>query len=243
MKVRIKLGILGHLPHAKDIVKIKDWNSKLFEITAVDTYNFGGCSDGPNWEFLDANIEKELPEFDDADILIMITNVPLEDDYFVRRFQNNKICITYSGMSDILIYNDIPLKNLLLRLLYSAALVYKKHGRIPLMREFKFTHDDPRGCIFDMNGADKKDIIYSTNKPEICNSCVESFVNNNEKNNCVKPKLIKKVQIELQKINKGLYFEITDRVKKHPIITILVSSLAAITLDIIAHLIYANFIN
>lgn len=143
-------------------------------------------------------------------------------------------------MSDILIYNDIPLKNLLLRLLYSAALVYKKHGRIPLLTEMKFTHDDPRGCIFDMNGADKKDIIYSTNKPEICNSCVESFINNNAKNNSVKPKLIIKIQEELQKINKGLYFEITDHIKKHPIIAIVFSSFAAIILDIIAHFIYAK---
>lgn len=240
MKVKIRLGILGHLPHSSEIIKIKDWNSKLFEITSISSYNFTGCSDGPNWEFLDANIEKELPERSEEDILIMITNVPLEDDYFVRRFPNNRICITYSGMSDILIYNDIPLKNLLLRLLYSASLVFKKYDRIPLISEVKFTHDDPRGCIFDMNGADKKDIIYSTNKPEICNSCVESFINNNIKNNSVKAKLINKVQLELQKINKGLYFEIADHIKKHPIIAIIFSSFAAITLDIIAHFIYAS---
>jgi hypothetical protein len=240
MKVKIELGILGHLPHASEIIKIKDWNSKLFEITSINSYNFVGCSDGPNWEFLDANIEKELPERAEADILVVITNVPLEDDYFVRRFSNNRICITYSGMSDILIYNDIPLKNLLLRLLYSASLVHKKHGRIPLMSEIKFTHDDPRGCIFDMNGADKKDIVYSTNKPEICNSCEESFVNNNAKNNSVKAKVIDKIQIELQQINKGLYFEMADYVKKHPIFAIVFSSLAAITLDVIAHFIYVK---
>lgn len=240
MKVKIKLGILGHLTHSSDIIKIKNWSSKLFEITSVENYNFVGCSDGPNWEFLDTNIEKEFPDRGDEDILIMITNVPLEDDYFVRRFSNNKICITYSGMADILIFNDIPLKNLLLRLLYSAALVFKKHGYIPLMDEMKFTHDDPRGCIFDMNGADKKDIIYSTNKPEICSSCVESFINNNAKNNSVKAKLIDKIQIELQKIDKGLYYEIKDHVKKHPIFAIIFSSIAAITLDIIAHFIYAK---
>jgi hypothetical protein len=239
MKVKIKLCILGHLPHLSEILKIEKWNSSIFEITGVNSLNFAGCSDGPNWEFLDNNIEKELPPNADADILIVVTNVPLQDDYFVRRFSDNRICITYSGMSDILIFNDIPLKNLLLRLLYSATLVYKSQGnRIPLLSEIKFTHDDPRGCIFDMNGADKKDIVYSTNKPEICNSCVDSLINNHVANNSVDEALIIETQKELKRINKGLYFKITDRIKKHPIITIVISSLVALSIDLISHFIY-----
>lgn len=242
MKVKIKLSILGHLPHLPEILKIKEWDSSIFEITSVNSVNFAGCSDGPNWEFLDANIESELPSKEDADILIVVTNVPLQDDYFVRRFSGNRICITYSGMSDILIFNDIPLKNLLLRLLYSASLVYKSQGnRIPLLSEIKFTHDDPRGCIFDMNGADKKDIIYSTNKPEICNSCVDSLINNHVESNSVDEKLISDTQKELKRINKGLYFKITDRIKKHPVITIVISSLVALSIDLLSHVIYEYF--
>ena len=114
------------------------------------------------------NIEKQLPQRDNADLLLAVTNVPLQDSYFARRFTDNRICMTYNSMTEILKLDNIPLENLMLRVLYSISFVYKRYGnRIPSMTEqTNFTHDETRGCIFDMNG-NKTDVIYSLNKPQI----------------------------------------------------------------------------
>ncbi len=242
MKVKIKLAILGHFPHSLDINKVNNWRSELFEITKVDKYNIVGDSDGFNWEFLDNNVEQQLPDRENADVLIAFTNVAIEDNYFARRFTDNRICVSYNDITEILNYNDIPLENLLLRVLYSASFVYRRYGkRVPLMTEHtNFTHDETRGCIFDMVGI-KTDIIYSTYKPQICGSCIQTLTNNPNANNRIENNMIDKVQLELKKLDKGRYYQIADWIKKHPIWAITISSLTAITLGIIGSMI-ASFI-
>ncbi|MHC5783305.1 hypothetical protein [Aliivibrio fischeri] len=39
-----------------------------------------------------------------------------------------------------------------------------------------FTHDDTRGCIYDMNGV-KEDVTSSCHKPIICEECCERMRN------------------------------------------------------------------
>ena len=88
--------------------------SDLFEITGeISAFNIDGDSDGSEWEFLDRNIEAQLPNRDGADILLAVTYVPLQDKYFVRRFSDNRVCMTYYVMADILKFDNIPLENLL----------------------------------------------------------------------------------------------------------------------------------
>ena len=240
MKVKIKIDILGHLPHSSEIESIKNWRSDLFEITRVDKYDIVGSSDGADWSFSDKNIEKQLRGRDGSDVLIAVTNVPLQDGYFARGFSDDRLCITYFGMSEILTFNDIPLENLLLRVLYAVAFVYRRSGNtIPSINVWSsFTHDDTRGCVFDMDGANKADVIYSTNKPQLCSSCVQSLTNNPVANNRIEKNLIEKVQVELLGIDKGLYYEIADWIKRHPVYAIIISSLTAITLEVISHFVY-----
>lgn len=240
--VNIKLAILGHFPHMSDIEKIKSWKSVLFKIVEVNKYNIVGDSDGLYWEFLDENVERQLPPRGNADVLIAVTNVPIEANYFARRFTDNRVCISYNGMTEILNYNNIPLENLLLRVLYSVSFVYRRYGnRVPLMTEkTNFSHDETRGCVFDMNGI-KTDIIYSTYKPQLCASCIQALTNNRVAANRVENNLIDKVQKELLKINKGLYFQIADFIKQHPIYSIIISALTAIILGAVGSVI-ASFI-
>lgn len=47
--------------------------------------------------------------------MIVITNVPLEGNYFARRFSDNRVCLTYYEMVDILTIYNISLENLILR--------------------------------------------------------------------------------------------------------------------------------
>ena len=240
--VTIKLAIWGHFPHKSEIEKIKNWKSDLFRITTINYYNIVGDSDGPNWEFLDETVEDQLPPRGDADVLVAVTNVPIQDNYFARRFSDYRVCVSYSGMTEILNYNNIPQRNLLLRILYSVSLVYKRFGdRIPLMTEItNFTHDETRGCIFDMDGI-KTDIIYSTHKPQLCGACIHDLTNNPIAANRIEVDLINKIQLELKKINKGLYYQITDFIKRYPVWSIVISSITAILLGTVGSIL-ASFI-
>lgn len=233
-KIKIKIAFLGHLPHSLDTQKIKNWKSDLFEIlTPIDTYTITANSDGSDWEYTDEVIQKQLPQRRDADILLIVTNVPIQNNYFARRFPDNRICITYNEMAKILKDDNIPLENLMLRVLYSVSFLYKKYNRIPLMSEnTNFTHDETRGCIFDMDGI-KTDTIYSTNQPQICHSCVESLtVSRVEKN------LIDSVQKELKKIKKGLYYQIADFVKTKPILSFIITLLLAFMINLSSNFAY-----
>jgi hypothetical protein len=145
-------------------------------------------------------------------------------------------------MTEILNYNDIPLENLLLKVLYSVSFVYRRYGnKLPEMSEHaNFTHDETKGCIFDMDGI-KSDIIYSTYKPQLCSSCIHSLTNNPIAANRISNNMIDTVQTELKKLNKGLYYQLADWIKRNPIWAIVISSTTAIILGTIGSII-ASFI-
>jgi hypothetical protein len=232
-KIKIKLVFLGHVPYTLDIGKIENWKSELFElIRPIDYYSITKDSDGPYWQFSDQCIDSQLPDSFDGDILIAVTNVPIQNNYYARRVSNNRICLTYHEMSEILRNYNIPLENLIFRVMYSASLVFKRYGnRVPESIEItNFSHDETRGCIFDMNGI-KSEIIYSTNRPQLCTSCIEVL-----KNEKVESNLIIQIQRELRKIRKSLYYQITDLIKDFPILAIVITSITAILLGTIGSL-------
>ena len=107
-KVKIRLILLGHIPYAFDMQKIKKWKSALFELSdSIDTFNIIDNSDGAEWEYTDSNIERQLPPRNDENILLAVTNVPVENNYLVRIFTDNRICMTYSNMIEILSSSNI----------------------------------------------------------------------------------------------------------------------------------------
>lgn len=232
-KVKIKLIILGQLPVDLDKIKLTHWKSDIFELVGqIDNYTITNNADGPSWEFTDGNLKTQLPETFDGDFLIAMTHVPLENNYYARRFTNNRICMTFYEMADILNLSNIPIENLVYRLLYSYVLIYKRHGnRIPLEEEITtFTHDETRGCLFDMNGI-KSDIIYSTNNPIICDSCVQRLTIER-----VPINTINKVKEEVMGIKKDMYYRLADIIKKYPILTIVLSTISALLIGIIGSL-------
>lgn len=232
-KVKIKLIILGQLPVDLDKIKLTKWKSDVFELVGqIDNYTITNNADGPSWEFTDENIETQLPDTFEGDFLIAMTHVPLEDNYYARRFTNSRICMTFYEMADILNLSNIPIENLVYRLLYSYVLIYKRHGnRIPSRDEITtFTHDETRGCLFDMNGI-KSDIVYSTNKPIICDSCVQRLTTER-----VPINTINKIKEEVKEIKKGMYYRLADLVKKYPIWTLVLSTISALLIGTIGSL-------
>jgi hypothetical protein len=233
-KKKIKLVVLGHLPYSLNLKKVESWTSEIFEVQKdTMTLNIDGKSDGNNWCFTDESLDKQIPQRNNAeDIIIAITNVPLEFNYYVRRFKDNRVCLTYYEMADILQSKNIPLENLLLRFLYSTTIIFKySNSKLPLSANvLSYFHDDTRSCIFDFNGI-KSDVVYSLNKPIICHSCIEKYTTKEQSR--IENELIIKISKEIKLIKKSMYYQIVDFVKIYPILSLIFSSIFAIVLGTI----------
>ncbi len=218
------------MPSEFDKRKIKNWNSALFSIVGdIENYSLTKDSDSYGWAFTDASLEQILPEQFSSDFLIAIVNVPLKYNWYSRRLSRNRVVFTFHEIKDILSHSNIPLENAVFRLLYAYTFLYKRSGkRIPLSEELtNFTHDETRGCLFDMNGI-KADIVYSLHEPIICSDCVERL--RNEK---VSNETISKAQKEITAIKKPLFYRILSFVRKHPIWSMIISAISAIILGAI----------
>ena len=241
--ITIKLITIGHLPANFNKRKIEKWKTKLFKIDGnIENYSLPTNSDGINWEFSDENLKHVIPKFNNCDFTIAIVNVPLEDNYYARRIDNNVGIITFHEIKEILEDNNIPLENIILNVIYAYILVYLKFNRvIPVIIDTRsFTHDETRGCLFDMTGI-KSDVIYSCHNPIICSQCLESL-----KNDRVSLDNLNVAQKEIRKIKKDQFYIILDFIKKHPMISIIISSFTAIILgtigSIIASIIFEKYL-
>lgn len=233
-KVRIKLATIGHMPLNFSTSKIKKWNSSTFEIVeGIDSYTLNCDSDGYNWEFSDQLVKEQLPKKFNADFMIAIVNVPIEDNWYSRRLGNNQIVFTFNEIKEILDCSNIPIENVIYRILYAYTLLYRRaENRIPDFGEVTgYTHDETRGCLFDMNGI-KTDLIASCHEPIICDECQVKLGNER-----VSKSDIDSSKKEIKKIKKDLYFRILGGVKKHPVWALVLSSIFAVSLGVTSSLI------
>lgn len=238
-KVKIKLASIGHLPIGFQPKKILRWKSSTFEVVGeFDNFALRCDSDGPDWEFSDELVKSQIPKKFDADFMIAIVNVRIQDNWYSRRLGNNQVVFTFHQISEILEHYNIPIENVIYRLLYAYTLLYKRSGdKIPDFGEAPgFTHDETRGCLFDMNGI-KTDLVASCDKPIICDECQERL-----KQEKVSNLLIESTQKEIRGIRKNLYYQALDFVKKHPLWSLALSSILALVIgtagSVIASFIY-----
>jgi len=181
-----------------------------------------------------------------TDFSIWITFVPLEDNYFVRRLSSNRVVLSYFEMYDILKKELIPVENLLLRTIYRHIIIfYKYRNSIPshkITPNIPFIHDDTRGCLFDMC-ANKADVIFFLNKPDICKHCDTGITSTDENTERVGGNRVKQIRKECsEKIKRGSYYKIVGLIQENPIRSLLLSALFGILLNIIAAVIYNFFI-
>lgn len=226
-KVKIKLVSIGHLPLEFQSKKVESWKSSTFEVVGkIDNFALRCDSDGYDWEFSDALVKEQLPVNTDADFMIAIVNVPIEDNWYSRRLGDNQVVFTFHQISEILEHYNIPLENVIYRLLYAYTLLYRRAGNtIPDFGEAPgFTHDETRGCLFDMNGI-KTDLVVSCHNPKVCDECQERL-----KQERVSQSDIDNTQKDIKRIKKDLYYRILGLVKKHPIGTLVFSSIFALFL-------------
>lgn len=226
-KTRITVATFGHMPADFGRQKIKEWASSVFDIVdGIESYSLTCDSDGYGWEFTDKNLEKVLPNKFNGEFLIAIVNVPIEANWYSRRLSANRVVFSFHEIKEILRVSNVPLENVIYRLLYAYTLLYKRSGnRIPETAEHtNFTHDETRGCLFDMNGI-KTDVVYSCHNPTICSDCMERL--RREK---VSDETIAQCQNEIRRIRKAMFYRITDFIKKHPLWSLVISGVTAIIL-------------
>ena len=226
----IKLVSIGYLPSEFNRKKISQFSSSLFKVVgSIDNLALRCNADGSQWEFSDDLVRKQMPpQPNGADFMIAIVNVPLENNWYSRRLGNNQIVFTFHEIKEILQQANIPLENVIYRLLYAYTFAYIRSGnQIPEFHEMtNFTHDEARGCLFDMNGI-KTDLVASCHNPIICEQCKERL-----RRDQVAEDDIKSAEKEIKKIRKDLYFRILGSIKRHPIITLVISSIFAFTLSV-----------
>lgn len=235
--INIKIVTLGLIPHRVDLKKIKSYRSKILSIDqSIDNFDLIGSPEGEDWTWLDNQLEEIIPVFNSNDLTIILTNVPLELNYYARRLSSNRVLLTFHEVSAILESARIPLFNLVLRVLYAYTIVYYSNGnRIPRNFEITdFAHDYTRGCLFDMNGI-KVDIIHSCHKPVLCPECTLKFENHGNRISKNKIALFKK---EIDKIQKQRIDRALDFVRNKPIISLIISALTTITLGFLGALLY-----
>jgi len=258
-KIKIKIGIIGYLPFDFNEKRIENLKSPEFEIIGSITKlkRFNREADIPIGEILIVNNEKKnnlfgysdvvleeelIKNSNGADFYIWITYVPLQDNYFVRRLNSNVVVLSYFQMYDLLKTELIPVESLLLRTIYRHIIIYWKYEKIipSHKNELKLSliHDDTRGCMFDACG-NKADVLFFLNEPDICDECVRKIedlgtfrVGDNH---------ISQIKKEFSKIKKGRYYKIIAFVKANPIISIILSALFGLILDLIATWIYNIF--
>lgn len=215
--------------------KIAEYKSSLFEINSViDDYPLTCDSDIPDyWAFSDKLISEQLPSCNDADFLIAITSVPLQYDWYSRRLNENQVAFTFHMVKDFLKDENIPLENVVYRILYAYSLAYKRSGdRLPSYDDTPgFTHDETKGCLFDMNGL-KTDLIESCDKPIICKDCEHKLSTKK-----VPINLIEIVKKELKRIRKTRYYRWADFIKSHPILSLIISLFSVVLFGVLSSLI------
>ncbi|EOX8480732.1 hypothetical protein AIT98_004017 [Salmonella enterica subsp. indica] len=230
-KINIKVVTLGHIPASFDKNRILKWKSSYINIDkSIDDYSLTCDSDIEDWAFSDRLMSEQLPELKDHDFLIAITNVPLENNWYSRRLGNNRVLFTFHEIKSFLDYANIPLENAVLRVLYAYSMVYmKSNNTIPDYNSvIGFTHDETKGCLFDMNGI-KTDLIESCASPIVCRDCEHKFHGKN-----IPLNLIQGIRKEIKKIKKPLYYRWVDFVKSHPIISLIVSMGSVIILGMVS---------
>lgn len=237
-KIRIKLIAIGHLPINFQERKVLDWQSSTFEVSKeIESFSLTCNSDGPDWAFSDDLVKGQLPKEFDADFMVAIVNVPIEGNWYSRRLGNNQIVFSFYETKDILESCNIPIENAVYRMLYAYTLLYKgSGGRIPGIDEVPgFTHDETRGCLFDMNGI-KTDLAASCSNAIICVPCQERLRQERVSNH-----VIEAIRGEIKRIRKDLYYRAFDFIKKYPIWSLTLSSIFALALGVTGSII-ASFL-
>ena len=218
--MRLQIVILGSVP--KDVSQaVKRLKFDIVQFCPrVETFAFRGGADIEGWGYSDQIINQSVRNFD-ADLTLILTNVPLELNWYARRLGNARAVMTYFEMAEILQAEKIPLGNLIHRVVYAYYLMFVQNGNaLPDYHERSdLVHTDTRGCIFDMTGL-KNEIVHSCVSPILCDDCAT-----NMRRSGVSIESIADVRAALRRVNRGVYKSLHHQLARRPVVTFLIGSL------------------
>jgi len=225
-KIKVKIITVGYLIKPIDIQFLTNWKSNVIDVNPnIEEYKLPSNSDGRDWEFTDELLDKFISKRFEEDFTLAIVNVPIEDNYYTRRLTNNRVVATYFQVYEILRQENIPIENFIIHRIYTYSILFKKYGEIPLYNVSN-SHDETRGCLFDMNPY-KNDLIHSSEKPIICDDCYTK-----QSQEGVPTNFLSTIRKELKKIKKSTYHVIAGFVKEKPILAIIISFIFGLILNL-----------
>lgn len=232
--INVKLVVIGNLKYNLNFNYFKKRKSFLFniipEISKIT--NLEDAEGQSGFHYPDAQLNRLIRDDNNCDIIFAIGNFQLDCNYYLRIVRKNVAILSLFETGDLLRDDNLKIEDFIILRIYELTLIYLMSNNQLTDSAYDFAHDNPCGCLFDMNSY-KPDIIISTSKPILCNVCKNSM-NQSQLNSDVQKKLEK----ELKKIHKSLYFRIFDFIKSRPIISIIISSLFAIILGILSEYVY-----
>ncbi len=232
-KTQIKIVIIGHLRHSLDFKKIKQNKSSFFEICQIETINNIPSSENDNG-YLDITYSRKeteniLNNVNFEGIVLGIMNYRFDDNFYMHRSGDNKLCLSIADIDILLLNNGISLENFILKNIYEIVVFKNALNDLTSDDIYNLIHQDTRMCLFDMNG-DKYDVVYNTEKPIICDEC-KTFLNKKS----LPENFIKTLEKELKKIKKPLLCTVEIFIKKYPLLSILLTVLSTIIINLISN--------
>ncbi len=214
------------------MAQLEGWDSQIFRIQHRAAVGHLPDADGKNWEYTDAQLLGVLGAEQDSDVTLGLIGLPLEDNYYMRRLGDHVAVLSLYEMAEIVRYSGFSLEQYVLRNAYELVVLFIGNGKLIPTNYTTWTHDEVRGCLFDMNSS-KLDIVFSMDRPILCASCKMRLSSKQ-----VPADLVPALNRELRSIKKPLYLRMTDWVKDHLIISILLTAVSGITLNLIASIVY-----
>lgn len=222
--LNVKLIIIGHSDRVVNFDLVKKHKSKFFNFLDIERIN-NLPSPEKDHGYLDivytkAEIQKVMNDIQFDGLCVAIMNYQFDDNFYMHRVGTNKVCISIYGLENILNDKKISIENFIIKNIYEIFIFYKIVKNLTDNNEvYEFIHNDTRGCLFDLNG-DKRDIIYNTEKPIICDECKGKISKKSIPKN-----FLEDIQKELSRIDKPFIKKIENFISKYPLFSVLVTFL------------------
>ena len=225
----INLEISGYESKLK-IKKIKKIKSSIFEIVEIKPFQLN-LNESEIF-----NYKSYLIDQNENILNIIISPIDRNDNYFTYPLSKNNIYINSNDIFEYTEGTDVTPENFLLRFIYGFCLIYQYYGFAPDNVKitqndglFSTKKEDMEGCLMDLS-SNKNYILLFFNNPHI-----------SKRAKIILKKNISKItinQFEKEIINK--FIPLTIRVKnfvnKNKILSIIISFLIALFINILANI-------
>lgn len=229
---KVTIVSLGSLKYPVNMSYLEEWKSQIIKISHGASVGHLPDAEGDNWEYTSDQLGSLVHADNNASFTVALISARLEGNYYMRRLGDQVAVLSLYEMAEIVRFSDFTVEDYILRNVYQLAVLYAANGALIPPGAYSWSHDDVRGCLFDMN-ANKSDIVFSLHQPKLCDACKARVLSKQ-----VDSRFLPELSKELQKIQKALYFRMSEWVKAHPILALIVAALSAISLNLIASVIF-----